>query len=147
MNRRIRPVARCIALAAALAAAAPAFAEPLGRLFFTPERRAALERQRQLNIQETRTVQGGSLRLDGIVRSSSGHSTVWVNGQAQHVRNRSAGVAVVLPRRDAAHARLSAGEDAPAELKVGESVNRATHETNDPLNGGRVGRGDGAERR
>jgi hypothetical protein len=127
-------------LAAVLAWLQPtlAAAEPLGRLFFTPERRAALERQRQFNIQETKTLQGGTIRLDGIVRRSSGHSTVWVNGQAQHDRGRNAGVAVELPGRDAAEAKLSAGEEAPVKLKVGETSNRATHETEDGLNGGRV---------
>jgi hypothetical protein len=134
-----RAAFRLLAAAAALATLAPAqAAEPLGRLFFTPERRAALERQRQYNIQETRTVQGATMRLDGIVRRSSGHTTVWVNGQAQHDRSRDAGVAVALPPQSADAARLSAGDEAPAQLRVGESINRATRETQDGLNGGRI---------
>jgi len=40
----------------------------LGRLFFTPERRATLDRQRQFNIQEVRTLEGATVSLDGIVR-------------------------------------------------------------------------------
>ncbi len=44
----------------------------LGRLFFTPEKRATLERQRQLNIQETQTLEGASMSLDGVIVRSSG---------------------------------------------------------------------------
>ena len=51
--------------------------EPLGRLFFTPQQRAALDRQRQLNrnfipnAPDTETAQ----TLNGEVRRSSGRST------------------------------------------------------------------------
>ena len=64
---------------AALAADPPL--PPLGRLFMTPEWRANLERQRQLNIQETRSLEGGAMRLDGVVLRSTGKSTVWVNNR------------------------------------------------------------------
>jgi hypothetical protein len=141
MNSPNRPRKHCLLLIAGALLSLQwtlAAAEPLGRLFFTPERRAALERQRQFNIQETRTLQGGNMRLDGVVRRSSGHSTVWVNGQIQHDRNHNAGVFVELPGHDAGKARLSAGDEAAAELKVGESINRATRETEDGLNGGSV---------
>ncbi len=39
----------------------------LGRLFYTPEVRQQLESQRQRNLQESRSIEAGSLRLDGIV--------------------------------------------------------------------------------
>ena len=129
-----------LAVAALTASPLPAAAEPLGRLFFTPERRAALDRQRQYNIQETRTIQGGSMRLDGIVQRSSGRTTIWVNGVAQHERSDSAGVAVRLPSNRADRATLTTGDEPPAELRVGEAVNRGTRETNDVLHGGFIGR-------
>ncbi|OQY70928.1 MAG: hypothetical protein B6D47_06895, partial [Rhodocyclaceae bacterium UTPRO2] len=63
---------------ALLAAGAHAADETLGRLFFTPERRAALERQRQLNIRETqKTIEGAELGVSGIVQRSSGKNTAW----------------------------------------------------------------------
>ncbi|MCK9285816.1 MAG: hypothetical protein M0P39_16220 [Rhodocyclaceae bacterium] len=109
----------------------------IGRLFFTPERRANLDRQRQLNIQETQTLEGSTMSLDGIVRRSGGKQTVWVNGRAQ---NDTGTTGVVVGSRGArpGEAVLSAGGEAPAELKVGESINRATRERNDKLGGGRV---------
>ena len=66
---------------------------PLGRLFLTPEFRTALERQRQLNIQQSRTLEGETLRLDGVVVRSSGKSTVWINSQPQTESTRDSGVA------------------------------------------------------
>ncbi|OQY76184.1 MAG: hypothetical protein B6D47_00250, partial [Rhodocyclaceae bacterium UTPRO2] len=69
----IRHLARALVAGALLASALPAGAETLGRLFFTPERRAALERQRQLNIRETqKTIEGAELGVSGIVQRSSG---------------------------------------------------------------------------
>lgn len=59
-----------------LAPACAADAPELGRLFFTPEKRAALERQREFNIQEAQTLQGNTMSLDGVVYRSGGKSTV-----------------------------------------------------------------------
>jgi hypothetical protein len=53
----------------------------LGRLFFTPEQREALDARRKAGTPDTSTVlQESSLRLDGYVKRSGGKSTVWVNG-------------------------------------------------------------------
>jgi hypothetical protein len=125
-----------------LVVAAPANAAdsaPLGRLFFTPERRAALERQRTFNIQEAQTLQGSSISLDGVVYRSGGKSTVWINQKAQ-TEDESArtGVNAVVSPKSPGSALLAPGEDAPTQLKVGEAVNRATGERNTRLGGGVV---------
>lgn len=125
-----------------LALLAPTFAasaQELGRLFFTPERRAALERQRTLNVQEAQTLQGTTMSLDGVVYRSSGKATVWINNQAQ-AENESArtGVSASLSPKAPGSALLKPGEEAPAHLKVGEAVNRATGERNTRLGGGVV---------
>ena len=52
---------------AAFMAANAADAPELGRLFFTPDRRIALERQRTFNVQEAQTLQGTTMSLDGVV--------------------------------------------------------------------------------
>lgn len=133
---------RLAALLLGLALAPPALAqaqEPLGRLFFTPERRATLERQRQLNIQETQTLEGASMSLDGVVTRSSGHRTVWVSGRAQHDQAAPAGVSADISTRQPGQAVLQAGEEAPARLKVGETINRATRETSSGISGGTIG--------
>lgn len=119
----------------------PSFAvhsEPLGRLFFTAERRAALDRQRQANALELAPMQGESLSLDGIVKRSSGRNTVWVNGHAQHDRANPAGIAADLQRGDPARAVISSGNSHSVSLRVGETANRATGEKKDGLDGGTI---------
>lgn len=136
MKRLAWPLLLLLALPVAHAADAP---ETLGRLFFTPERRAALERNRLLNIQETRSLEGATMSLDGIVQRSSGKSTVWVNGRAQNEGDAgSSGVSARLNPQTPGRALLAPGEESPAQLKVGESMNRATGERNDRLGAGRV---------
>ncbi|MCK9989774.1 MAG: hypothetical protein RugAbin2_00788 [Rugosibacter sp.] len=118
-----------------------AHAEPanLGRLFSTPEKRTLLERQRLSNIQETQTLEGSTMRLDGIVQRASGKSTVWINGRAQdeHEATRT-GVKVFLSAQNPSRASLAPGEEAPTQLSVGEEINRATGERNDRLGGGKI---------
>ena len=67
-----------------LASALPAWPQsaPLGRLFFTPEQRILLDRQRQ-QAMLTNNQEDASYTLNGEVRSSSGKNTRWVNGTAQ----------------------------------------------------------------
>lgn len=121
-----------------LAAAGTAWAEPLGRLFLSPERRAALERQRQMNIQEVQTLEGSVVSLDGIVTRSSGRNTVWVNQRPQHENAVGTGVTAAVSPRSPARAVVTAGDESPESLKVGESINRGTGEKSDILGGGRV---------
>lgn len=115
-------------------------AEPLGRLFLTPERRAALERQRQLNIQEVReqVIEGATLTVSGIVRRSSGRTTAWINDTPQDEGGAVSGVRVEIDRANPGRATLTAGEETPASLKVGETINRATRETSGGLRDGRI---------
>ena len=124
---------------AMLAPACAADAPDLGRLFFTPERRATLERQRTLNVQEAQSLQGTSMSLDGVVYRSSGKATVWVNNQAQtESESARTGVTATISPRTPGSALLVPGQEAPAELKVGETINRATGERNTRLGSGAV---------
>ncbi len=119
--------------------AEPSASAPLGRLFFTPEKRIMLERQRLSNIQETQTLEGATMSLDGVVQRSSGKSTVWINGRAQDEHDAvRTGVTVHLTPKNPGQAQLSPGEESPTQLKVGEAINRATGERNDHLGGGIV---------
>lgn len=110
--------------------------QPLGRLFFTPEKRAALERQRRLNIQEAQTLEGATMSLNGVVLRSSGKKTVWINGRAQQDELSPLNVTAAVKAKEARGALLSANGEPPAELKVGEAINRATREKNNGLQGG-----------
>ncbi len=56
--------------------------EPLGRLFFTPQQRALLDRQR-IQGMTSNFDQQASYTLNGEVRRSSGKNTRWINGEAQ----------------------------------------------------------------
>lgn len=65
--------------------AARAEQEALGRLFFTPQQRAELDRQRLHNpgLNTGTMDQQGSQTINGEVRRSSGRNTRWINGEAQ----------------------------------------------------------------
>lgn len=131
--------AAALLAAALLLTAAPAAAEELGKLFLTPERRAALERQRQLNIRESQPViEGETLTVSGVVKRSSGKSTTWVNGTPQDDMNAATGVRVEIDRTNPAKTTVVAGEESPASLKVGEAINRATRETTSGVGDGRI---------
>ncbi len=124
-------------LCAALLPPAAVAEETLGRLFFTPEKRAALERSRRLNLRQTQQIEGATMSLEGIVRRSDGNGTAWLNGRPHNVSDPRHGVAIGL-RPDAAGATVSVGDEAPSRLRVGETVNRGTREKRDVLGEGRV---------
>jgi hypothetical protein len=114
-------------------------AAPIGRLFFSPERRLTLERQRLTNIQESQTLQGATMSLDGVVQRSSGKATVWINGRAQHEGEAArTGVNAIVSPKNPGSALLAPGEESPSRLKVGEAMNRATGERDNRLGGGVV---------
>ena len=115
-------------------------AEPLGRLFLTPERRAVLERQRQLNIQEKtqETLEVDKVHLNGVVYSSSGKSTVWINGRPQRAGENNSGIAIRTSPKEPGRIAVSVGAENPATLRIGETLNRGTQEKTDELAGGQL---------
>lgn len=52
-------------------------AEPLGRLFFSPEQRVALEHLRK---NSSAAPVATNVTVNGVIQSSSGKSVVWING-------------------------------------------------------------------
>lgn len=100
------------------ASASSRASEPLGRLFFAPEQRALLDRQRRDGHGSAAT--GNVIRLDGFVARGGVPSTVWINGRPQP----DGGVATTV------------------SLRVGESFDSVTREKNDVVAPGaiRVGR-------
>lgn len=113
-------------------------AEPLGRLFFTPEQRAALDARRKARVPDkpaAAAVESPTLRLDGYVKRSGGRSTVWVNGESQ---GESGGEA---PRIGAADGSVSVnvGESsARVTLKPGEVLDRGNGEVRDVIGQGEI---------
>lgn len=113
--------------------------EALGRLFFNPERRQQLDRQRELNVlDKQQTPADPTLTLDGVVTRSSGKRTVWVNGNPQHESEAWPDVTVVPRLREPGTVWLRTNESPGTKVRVGETVNRNTGESMDLLNGGRI---------
>ena len=111
--------------------------EELGRLFFTPERRQILDRQRQLNIQETQEIPADpTLTINGVVTRSGGKRTVWINGVAQNENDKPGGVAVTPNRKEPGKVVVQPGDSTAASAKVGDTVNRNTGLATDLLGGG-----------
>jgi hypothetical protein len=120
-------------------ASAQEASDELGRLFFTPERRQTLDRQRQLNIQEKQEIpEDPTLTIDGVVTRSSGKRTAWVNGVAQNENEMPSGVKVTPRRKDPGKVVVQASESPAGNARVGGTVNRNTGEATDLLNGGRI---------
>ena len=118
----------------------PAWAEDtLGRLFFTPERRQALDRQRQFNIEEKQEApEDPTLTINGVVTRSSGKRTVWVNGVAQNDNETPSGVAIIPNRKTPGKIIVRSGDATVGSARVGETVNRNTGETSSILGEGEI---------
>ncbi len=72
----MRPALRILLLAVLVPGVFPCRAEPLGRLFLTPEQRTAKPAP---SVQAKPTAP----TINGIIRSQSGSGTIWINGRAQ----------------------------------------------------------------
>lgn len=131
-----------LALAAALLACTPASAQELGRLFFTPEQRAALDARRRARVPDKPSpvpiVASPTTRLDGYVRRSDGRATVWVNGAA--LDDTGPDAPRIDPRRSTdGSGSLSVGDSgARARLKPGEVLDRGSGEVRDVIGNGEV---------
>jgi hypothetical protein len=113
--------------------------DELGRLFFTPERRQILDRQRQLNIQEKQEIpEDPTLTINGVVTRSSGKRTVWINGVAQNERETPSGVTVTTSRKEPGKVVVQTDDAPNGNAKVGGTVNRNTGESTDLLGDGRI---------
>lgn len=119
---------------------ASAFAEEaLGRLFFTPERRQTLDRQRQFNIQEKQEIpEEPTFTIDGVVTRSSGKRTVWVNGVAQNDNETPSGVEVLPGKRQPGVVTIQSANTPGGNAKVGDTVNRTTGEAADLIGDGTI---------
>ena len=137
---------RTLLLAAgiALGGATPAQSQELGRLFFTPEQRAALDARRKARVPDkpaaVPVTESPTSRVDGAVQRSGGKSTVWVNGETIP-ENTQADSPRVTPRSpNPGRVSIPTGEGGPQryDLRVGESVNRGSGEVRDILGEGEI---------
>jgi hypothetical protein len=110
-------------------------AQEVGRLFFTPDQRAALDARRKARVPDkpaATVVASPTTRVDGFVQRSGGPSTVWVNGEP--VPEGSVEAPRIGPR-----VTVSAGEGGRrAALKPGEVLDRSTGEVRDVIGDGEI---------
>lgn len=125
------------AIAAPASAADDGGGEALGRLFFTPERRAVLDRQRALNIQESQQVEDPTVTVNGVVRRSSGRDTAWINGAPQNAEAPGAIWSGSLPAQPAS-VRVTPPGETTRQVKVGETLYRGSGDITTPLHGGQI---------
>jgi hypothetical protein len=119
----------------ALFASTSCMAQEVGRLFFTPEQRAALDARRKARVPDkpaASVVASPITRVDGFVTRSSGPSTVWVNGEP-------------LPEGAADAPRIGPRVSVPvgeggrrATLRPGEALDRGTGEVRDVIGDGEI---------
>lgn len=131
---------RPLLLLAFILPAAQIQAQELGRLFFTPEQRAALDARRKARVPDKpeAVVVSPTTRLDGYVKRSSGPSTVWVNGEGLLETSPEA-PRIGATRRDDGRVSIGVGESgARVGLKPGEVLDRGTGEVRDVIGDGEI---------
>jgi len=133
----MKPLAALLALACLGAFVPPAAAQEIGRLFFTPEQRQALDARRKARMPDRPSapmVVSPGTRLDGYVHRRGGKSTVFVNGEPVPEHDPAS------PRiGDGGRASVNVGESGSrAQLKPGEVLDRSTGEVRDVLRGGEI---------
>lgn len=115
-------------------------AQELGRLFFTPEQREALDARRKARVPDklaAPVVVSPTTRFDGFVQRSGGRSTVFVDGQA--VPEGSADAPRVDTGRSDGRVPITVGEGgARRALKPGEVLDRGSGEVRDVIGDGEI---------
>jgi len=123
--------------------AAGAQAQELGRLFFTPDQRAALDARRKARVPDkpaaAPVTESPVMRVDGAVRRSGGKSTVWVNGETIPEGAQAGGAQVAPKSSTPSRVSIPAGEGAQRlDLRVGESLDRGSGEVRDVIGEGEI---------
>ena len=107
--------------------------DELGRLFFTPGERSALDARRASRVPDKPApapiILSPVTRLDGYVKRSSGPSTVWINGES---------LSHGAPRADGSVA-VPVGDDGQrVPLRPGEAHDRTSGEVRDVIGDGDI---------
>lgn len=127
--------------------------ESLGRLFFTPKQRAALDAGTPISRPAPKPVAAAvtprraapppaprELHLGGVVTRSDGERTVWIDGKPYH-RDQPDDVRIITDVADPGAVRVQPrGAQSPIEVRVGQTLDRRTgtvHEPYAPADGAR----------
>jgi len=103
--------------------------EPIGRLFFTPAERSALEAGKSARKSAPAARGPRSVQLNGVVTRSDSQNTVWVNGKAYHDGSPDGMQVTTNPGTPASTSIRIPGKTAAARVKVGQRLD---------LNSGRI---------
>lgn len=129
LARAAHAVLAGLCVAASFGVAAPATADELGRLFFTPSERQDLDRRRAGNVADKPQAAVESLvTVNGQVTRSSGKTTTWINGVPQDDAYRG---------RDPTRVPVASGT-ARVPVKVGQTLDRSRGAVTDPLGDGEI---------
>ena len=129
-----------LAVLLACLASAPAAAQEFGRLFFTPEQRAALDARRKARVPDkpaAAVVASPTTRLNGYVQRSGGPSTVFLNGEAQ-TENQPDSPRIASQGGDARVIMPLGESGAGVVLKPGEVLDRGSGEIRSGLGEGEI---------
>jgi hypothetical protein len=113
----------------------PCVSQEVGRLFFTPEQRSALDARRKARVPDKPAavvVASPTTKLNGYVKRSAGPSTVWVNGEP--LPEGTGDAPRIGPR-----VSISVGDGGRrAALRPGEVLDRGTGEVRDVIGDGEI---------
>jgi hypothetical protein len=136
----------CIFALIACVLFAPAWssaADPLGRLFLTPDQRARLEARRQSKVVEVSAAQTESsedevpvasyLTVQGEVVRSNGKKTIFINGVAYSSPDSPKGIELSPGRRAGEVVIVPSDAAPPVQLKVGQSLDKNSLTVDDAL--------------
>ena len=109
-------------------------AEPLGRLFFTPQQRSTLDNARGQKIKidvevetETETPNLEIISVNGMIKRSDGQSTVWINNQLLNEKRAPSGIKIISRSADDARVTLQLPPSSRnVDLKVGQNLDAVT---------------------
>jgi len=122
---------RWLALIVLLLPAFGSAAEPLGRLFFTPQQRAMLDNARhqkiKIAVEPEAPAPPEKISVNGVVKRSDGQSTVWINNRPLNEKRAPSGVKVISPNADNASVTLQLPQSSRnVDVKVGQSLDATT---------------------
>ena len=120
-----------VGIAIVLSAPALAQQEPLGRLFYSPKERAALDANiRSITKQPEKPVYiPPAVTLGGIVTRSDGERTIWIDGRAYH-EGSPEDIRVITRPADPGGAQISVqGVSGRRAVRVGQSLDPTSGHT------------------
>ena len=132
-----------VAVGITLAGAGGAQAQELGRLFFTPEQRAALDARRKARVPDkpaaAPVTESPVTRINGAVQRGGGKSTVWVNGEMIPEDAQADGARVTPRSPKPGSVSIPAGEGPQRyDLRVGELLDRGSGEVREVIGEGEI---------